>query len=275
MWHYTLYDNSISEIRTYFLLSRSKMSVIILIIIGAVCGILINYLSDVLPIYRKPGKPLCSNCAKPYSLYNYLISFKCKNCGERVSVRTIIVLILSITASVILWSFPFQNLSFWWTLPALVFLGVILVIDIEYRVVLIQTSIFGLGLLFLLGLVNQGFSIDGILTTIAGGVAGFVIMIGLYYFGILFSKIMSKLRKQEIEEIALGFGDVYVSTFLGLLIGWPSIISAIILAVLISGGFSILYLAILSIQKKYQSFSAIPYTPFLIIGAVLITYLLN
>jgi leader peptidase (prepilin peptidase)/N-methyltransferase len=275
MWHYTLYDNSNSEIRTYFLLSRSKMSVLILIIIGAVCGILINYLADVLPIYRKPGKPLCSNCAKPYSLYNYLISFKCKNCGERVSVRTIFVLILSITASVILWSFPFQNISFWWTLSALVFLGVILVIDIEYRVVLIQTSIFGLGLLFLLGLLNQGFSIDGILTTIAGGVAGFVIMIGLYYFGILFSKIMSKLRKQEIVDIALGFGDVYVSTFLGLLIGWPSIISGIILAVLISGGFSILYLAILSIQKKYQSFSAIPYTPFLIIGAVLITYLLN
>ncbi len=251
------------------------MSLLTLILIGALCGILINYLSDVLPIYRRPGKPLCTNCAKPYSLYNYLISFRCKNCGERVSVRTIVVLILSITVSIFLWSYPFQNLSYWWTLPALVFLGVILVIDIEYRVVLIQTSIFGLGLMSLLGLVNQGFSFDGLLTTIAGGLAGFGIMIGLYYFGILFSKIMSKLRKQEIEEIALGFGDVYVSTFLGLLIGWPTIISAIILAVLLSGAFSILYLAILTLAKKYKSFSAIPYTPFLIIGAILITYLLN
>jgi leader peptidase (prepilin peptidase)/N-methyltransferase len=250
------------------------MSLLTLIIIGALCGILINYLADVLPIYRRPGKPLCSNCAKPLTLYNYVISFRCKNCGEGVSARTLVVLILSITASVLLWSFPFQNLSYWWTLPALVFLGVILVIDIEYRVVLIQTSIFGLGLMLLLGLVNQGFSLNGILTTVAGGLAGFAIMIGLYYFGILFSKIMSKLRRQEIEEIALGFGDVYVSTFLGLLIGWPAIISAIILAVLLSGGFSILYLAILSIVKKYKSFSAIPYTPFLIIGAILITYLL-
>jgi leader peptidase (prepilin peptidase)/N-methyltransferase len=185
-----------------------------------------------------------------------------------------LVLILSIAASVLLWILPFQNLSYWWSLPALVFLGVILVIDIEYRVVLIQTSIFGLVLMFLLGLVNQGFSSEGILTTIAGGVAGFAIMIGLYYFGILFSKVMSKIRKQEIEEIALGFGDVYVSSFLGLLIGWPTIISSIVLAVLLSGGFSILYLGILSILKKYKSFSAIPYTPFLIIGAILITYLL-
>lgn len=251
------------------------MSLLTLIIIGALCGILINYLADVLPIYRKPGKPLCSNCAKPFTLYNYLISFRCKNCGEGVPVRTLVVLVLSITASVLLWSFPFQNLSYWWTLPALVFLGTILVIDMEYRVVLIQTSIFGLGIMFVLGIVNQGYLLNGVLTTLAGGLAGFVIMIGLYYFGILFSKIISKLRKQEIEEIALGFGDVYVSTFLGLLIGWPAIISAIILAVLLSGGFSILYLAILSIIKKYKSFSAIPYTPFLIIGAILITYLLN
>ena len=251
------------------------MSLFTLIIIGAVCGIIINYLSDVLPIYRRPGKPLCSNCAKPFTLYNYLISFRCKNCGEGVSVRTITVLVLSIAAAIFLWSYPFQNLSFWWTLPALIFLGVILVIDIEYRVVLIQTSIFGFGLMLLLGLVNQGFSLKGFLTTATGGLAGFSIMIGLYYFGILFSKIMSKIRKQEIEEIALGFGDVYVSTFLGLLIGWPSIISAIIMAVLLSGGFSILYLAILSLLKKYKSFSAIPYTPFLIIGAILVTYLLN
>jgi leader peptidase (prepilin peptidase)/N-methyltransferase len=254
---------------------RSKMSLLILTIIGALCGILINYLADVLPIYRKPGKPLCSNCAKPFTLYNYVISFRCKNCGEGVSVRTIVVLILSIAASILLWSYPFQNLNYWWTLPAMVFLGVILVIDIEYRVVLIQTSIFGLGLMFLLGLVNQGFSLNGLLTTISGGLAGFAVMIGLYYFGILFSKIMSKLRKQEIEEIALGFGDVHVSAFLGLLIGWPAILSSIVLAVLLSGGFSILYLAILSLAKKYKSFSAIPYTPFLIIGAILITYLLN
>lgn len=251
------------------------MSILILIVIGALCGILINYFADVLPIYRKPGKPLCSNCAKPYSLYNYLISFRCKNCGKRVSVRTILVLLLSIAASILLWSYPFHNLNYWWTLPGMVFLGIILVIDIEYRVVLIQTSIFGLLLLFILGLVNQGISLEGVFTTFAGGVAGFAIMIGLYYFGILFSKIMSKIRKQDIEEIALGFGDVYVSTFLGLLIGWPSIISAIILAVLLSGVFSIIYLAILSLLKKYKSFSAIPYTPFLIIGAILITYLLK
>ena len=85
---------------------------------------------------------------------------------------------------------------------------------------------------------------------------------------------MSRIRHQEIEEVALGFGDVYVSAILGLLIGWPGIVSAIILAVVISGVFSFLYLLTLSILKKYKSFSAIPYTPFLIIGTIILPYIL-
>ena len=251
------------------------MEAILVVIIGAICGVIINYFADVLPIYRKPGPPICSNCAKRFTVYNYLISFRCKNCGKRVSTRTLFVHICSILAAVLVWIFPYQNFSFWWSIPIIIFLGVILVIDIEYRVVLIQTSVFGLILMFLLGLVNQGFALKGLIITALGGAAGFLIMIGFYYLGILFSKIMSRIRHQEIEEVALGFGDVYVSAILGLLIGWPEIVSAIILAVVISGVFSFLYLLSLSILKKYKSFSAIPYTPFLIIGSILLPYILK
>lgn len=245
------------------------------IINGALCGILINYLSDVLPIYRKPGPPICQNCAKRFTLYNYLISFRCKNCGQGVSLRTILVHILSITVSLLVWLFPYQSLNYWWSIPIIIFLGIILVIDIEYRVVLVQTSVIGLIILFLIGLVNQGFSAKGLLITAMGGAAGFLIMIILYYFGIFFNKVLSKARNQEIDEVALGFGDVYVSTFLGFLIGWPNIISAIILAVLMSGAFSLLFILVSIILKKYKAFSAIPYTPFLILGAIILPYILK
>jgi prepilin signal peptidase PulO-like enzyme (type II secretory pathway) len=251
------------------------MEAILVVIVGAICGVIINYFADVLPIYRKHGAPICPNCAKKFTAYNYLISFKCKNCGQGVSARTLLVHIVSIGAALLFWFFPYQNLSFWWTIPVILFLGVILVIDIEYRVVLIQTSIFGLIFMFVLGLINQGFTLKGLIITLLGGAAGFVIMIGFYYFGILFSNIMSKIRHQEIEEIALGFGDVYIGAILGLLVGWPVIISAIILAIVISGLFSFLFLITLSILKRYKSFSAIPYTPFLIIGALIIPYLLK
>jgi prepilin signal peptidase PulO-like enzyme (type II secretory pathway) len=244
-------------------------------IIGAFCGVVINYLADVLPIYRKPGPPICPNCAKRFTLFNYLISFRCKNCGQGVSLRTILVHIFSITASVLVSIFPYQSLNFWWSISIIIFLGVILVIDIEYRVVLIQTSILGLALFFLLGLINQGFSIKGLIVTAIGGAAGFLIMIVLYYFGIFFNRILSKARNHDIDEIALGFGDVYVSSFLGFLIGWPNILSAIIIAVLLSGGFSLLYVVITLVLKRYKAFSAIPYTPFLILGAIIIPYILK
>lgn len=244
-------------------------------IIGAFCGVVINYLADVLPIYRKPGPPICPNCAKRFTLYNYLISFHCKNCGQGVSLRTILVHIFSITTSVLVWLFPYQSLNYWWSIPIIIFLGVILVIDIEYRVVLIQTSVLGLVLFFLLGLINHGFSIDGLIVTAIGGATGFLIMIVLYYFGIFFNKVLSKARNQEIDEVALGFGDVYVSTFLGFLIGWPNILSGIIVAVLLSGVFSLLYVVVTLVIKRYKAFSAIPYTPFLILGAIIIPYLLK
>lgn len=251
------------------------MQAILVITLGAACGVIINYLADVLPIYRKPGIPLCSNCVQKFTLYNYLISFKCKNCGQPVSLRTLLVLIFSIAAALLFWLFPYQNLSFWWMLPVMIFLGVILVIDIEYRVVLIQTSIFGLVLMFLIGLVNQGFTLPGLLITLAGGAAGLIILLALYYFGAFFSKTLSKARGQQIDEIAFGFGDVYAGTFLGLMMGWPNIIGTLILAVLLSGAFSLLYVLVLLILRRYKAYSAIPYTPFLILGAIVLPYLIK
>jgi len=244
------------------------MSLITNVIIGALAGILINYLADVLPISRRFTQPLCLNCGKLFSLREYLFSFRCSKCGNRTPARVIIVLLLSITVSVLLKFYPFGNLGFWTTLPVLIFLGVVLVIDIEYKVVLKETSYLGLVLLFIYGFIMHGF-----LATLAGGIAGFLLMLLLYYLGVLFNKIMGKIRGQEIEEVALGFGDVYVSAFLGLLTGWPAIIVVLLIAILAGGVFSLFYILIMSIGRKYRSFSAIPYAPFLIIAAVVVFYL--
>jgi len=84
---------------------------------------------------------------------------------------------------------------------------------------------------------------------------------------------MNRMRGHEIQEVALGFGDVYVTTFLGFLCGWPGIIAVLLIAILASGAFSLLYILIKLITRKYQSFSAIPYTPFLILAAVSFFYI--
>lgn len=244
------------------------MNLILNAVAGAIVGILINYLADVLPITRRFTRPICLNCGKFYSLHDYLISFKCSNCGNKTSPRTILVLVFSMIICVLLDFFPFSFIGFWATLPILLFLGVIIVIDIEHHAVLIETSIAGILLFF-----AYGWIINGILWAVIGGVAGFLIMLGFYYFGILFSKIAGRIKHQEIDEVALGFGDVYVCAFLGLLTGWPTIIGAIIIGILASGVFSLFYILVSMILKRYRSFSTFPYAPFLILGTIATFYI--
>ena len=143
-----------------------------------------------------------------------------------------------------------------------------MVIDIEHRLVLVETSIFGFVLFLIYGII-----LSGLLRTIIGALVGFLIMLILYYLGIAFSKIVGKLRHKEIDEVALGFGDVCAGTFLGLLAG-PSIVGAIIIAMLTFGTFSLVLIFSLLLSKRYRAFSnAQPFAPYLILGIIAIFYL--
>ena len=229
------------------------MSLILVLIVGGIIGILINYFSDVLPVSRHIARPLCRVCNQPYSIKDYLISSRCSICGNRTSTRSIIVLFSAIVICVLLKLFPFSTLGFWATLPILIFLGVIMVIDIEHRVVLVQTSIFGFVLFFLYGI-----RMHDILSTIFGTLAGFLIMLIFYMLGIALTKIAGKLRHQKIDEVAFGFGDVFVGTILGLLTGWPLIVGAIFVSILASVAFSLVLIFALLLAKDITRF-LIPY----------------
>lgn len=236
--------------------------------IGGGVGALINYLSDVLPLTRRFSRPVCPHCSNPYSLRNYLISFKCTKCGKGPALRNFLVLGFSILFSVLVGLFPFVGLNYWTTIPLMIFLGIILVIDIEHHVILIETSIVGLILMFVYGWLMQGW-----LLTAIGGIAGFLIMLLVYFFGILFSRGLGRIKRETSEEPGMGFGDVYVCAFLGFFTGWPYVIGMIILAVLASGVYSVVYMIIKSVKKDYRAFSTIPYAPFLILGAMATFYI--
>jgi leader peptidase (prepilin peptidase)/N-methyltransferase len=248
------------------------INLIIYALVGGIVGVLINYLSDVLPQTRRLSQPVCSHCSKPFSLRGYLISFKCPNCDQKPRTRNFIVLITSIIASILVGIFPLIGLIFWLTIPVMVFLGMILVIDIEHHVVLIETSVVGLVMLFMYGWLMNNWTINGLLLTTVGGVAGFLIMLLIYFFGIFFSRGLSKVRKEEIKEAGLGFGDVYACAFLGFFVGWPYVIGMIIIAIIVSGVYSFIYMIVKAIKKDYQVASTIPYTPFLILGALATFY---
>jgi len=245
------------------------MSLIQAVIVGGIIGILINYFSDVLPVSRRIAQPLCRVCNQPYSLKDYLISYRCSLCGNRTPTRSIIVLISAIVICVLLKLFPFSILGFFFFFPIFILLGVIMVIDIEHRVVLFQTSIFGFVLFFLYGV-----RLRGLLSTTFGALAGFLIMLSFYYLGLAFTKIAGKLGHQKIDEVAFGFGDVCLGTILGLLTGWPSIVGAFFISIFTFVAFSLVLFLALLLAKRYHAFSNTqPFTTFLILGAIAIFYL--
>ena len=247
----------------------SPLTLLLTIITGAAAGYLINYLVDVLPETRRFSQPRCPECETPYSIKNYLLLRKCSECGRKRSLRTYIVLAGAVLLSVLLQFFPFANLSYWATLPLLIFLGTILVIDIEHRLVLIETSIFGILICLVYGMILRSPT-----RTLLGGLNGMLIMLFFFVLGIIFSFIIGKLRGQTLSEVAFGFGDVFAGTFLGFLTGWPGILGAIIMALLIFVVFSVVLLLVLIITKRYRAFtSAQPFVPFLILGAIIMFYM--
>ena len=179
------------------------------------------------------------------------------------------MLLASLAGILLLTFFPFAGLGFWVTLPILVFFGLVVVIDIEHRLVLYETSLVGLVLFLIYGIILRG-----LVPTLSGGLGGLAIMMIFYLTGLLFVKILGRIRQKNIKEVAFGFGDVSAGTFLGLLMGWPAIIGAIIIAIIAFGVYSLALLVVLILTKKYRAFTnALPFAPFLILGVIVIYYL--
>jgi leader peptidase (prepilin peptidase) / N-methyltransferase len=241
---------------------------ILILISGWLLGASLNYLADVLPRTRSFSKVPCIYCNEPYRFGDYLRLQHCKTCQKSRSKRAWIVQLLSIIIMGVVWFFPPTRFGFWLTLPYLIYFATVFIIDVEHHVILHEVSIVGALLAIPLGIIW-----NGIVMTIIGGVAGFALMLVLYYFGILFNRAMSRRRGETIDEVALGFGDVNLSGVLGLILGWPKIGISLFFSVILGGLASGIYLLIAALTRKYQAFTAIPYAPFLIIAAVILIYL--
>jgi leader peptidase (prepilin peptidase)/N-methyltransferase len=238
-------------------------------ILGWCAGNLVNYLGDVLPKTRRFSQPYCTLCGKPMKWWNYISYHTCLNCSARRPLRDWGFQIFFVGAFSFLWIHPSARLGYWLGSLLLVYFGLVFLIDLEHRLVLHQVSLVGV----VLGLA-VGIWLHNIWITILGGAAGFGIMLALYYLGEVYARWMARRRGQESDEVALGYGDVNLSGVLGLILGWPGIIVGLVFAILAGGIISLGYIILLLIAKKYKPFTAIPYAPFLIFGAIILLYLM-
>jgi len=246
------------------------------ILLGWFAGIVINYLADVLPMTRRFSQPACPQCGAPFTWKDYLFFQACIN-GHKRTARFWVVQIVIMAISVYTWFQPPSKIGYGLGLLLITYFGVVFVIDVEHRLILHPTSIFG----SLLGLV-VGFTSNGLVPTLLGGLGGFLIMLGLYYFGVLFSLLRAKrlrARGQAADdEEALGAGDVILAAILGFILGWPLIWFSLLFGILLGGLFGLLLIAFLFVVRKYKEnifMVFMPYGPFLILGAFFIIFLPN
>jgi leader peptidase (prepilin peptidase)/N-methyltransferase len=234
-------------------------SLFIPIMLGLVAGILVNYLSDVLPFTRRFSHPSCPKCGKPFAWKDYLLLHACPACGQKRSARAYWVLLVVLAATIYIWLRPPVRINFLLAYVLLAFLGVVFVIDLEHRLIMHPVSITGA----VLGL-GIGTYANGLVPTLLGGAFGFGSMLLLYYLGEAFTRFMAKRRGEPIDEVALGFGDVNLCGVTGLLLGWPVILAGILFTIFAGGIGSLLVIVTMLIRKRYSAFTPIPYAPFLI-----------
>lgn len=242
---------------------------------GVLIGLVVNYLADVLPQTRRLGRPACPACGQPIPLSDYLLGRNCRQCGRRRAVRYWLTLLVLALAGAYTWQQPPARLGFAPALLLLGYFGTVFVIDMEHRLILHITSIFGAILAFGLGWLAHGLP-----ATLIGGLGGFLIMLALYGMGSLFTRLRTrKMQASGVpadDEEALGQGDVILGMILGFLLGWPLIWFGLLLGILLGGLFGLLFVLFMLGRRRYHEqalMTFMPYGPFFILGAYMIVFL--
>ncbi|HET7010917.1 MAG TPA: prepilin peptidase [Anaerolineales bacterium] len=249
---------------------------VIFALLGLLLGALINLLADILPRARRPEVPRCRACGAPRPPRTWLSivalvlgEMRCSYCGASQGVRRLVAELVATIGAVLL-SLRYAEA---WPLTTGILAGfvflLITVIDLEHRLILHMVSIPSAIALGVLRSLDPG---QGPAKTLAGGAAGFLILLAMYGLGIVFSRVLSSARGRPLDDVAFGFGDVMLGGVLGLTLGWPGVIVAIVLGILAAGAFSFGMILFRLYRRTYTAFLAIPYGPFLILGAAFVLY---
>lgn len=249
------------------------MTVIIFFIFGLIVGSFINVVVYRLNVAESftTGRSKCPHCKELISWYDnipllsfILLKFRCRNCKEKISYQYPLVEFFTglLFAFVATRYFNASDVSTW--TATIYYLGVasalvaIFVYDFLYMeipgLVLWPAIGWAVGFNLLLDWNSAG-SANNIFNslTYSGTLAAFAA------FAFFFMMVAGSKEKW------MGMGDGYLVIFLGLVLGWPKILLALILSFSIGAIIGLILIA----AKKKKMQSQIPFAPFLVIGTFL------
>lgn len=237
--------------------------------LGWLLGAVVNWLADDLPHTLHLSRPhYPDGSPRPFSgLIAFMSGRRTSPGGAKLSVRLPIVeLGLMLMYGYIALAFPVGYRSVHWLIIVFIML-IITVIDLEHRLILYSVIIPAwLYALVAAALLNERPFIDHVI----GFVVGFAIFFLFYFGGILFTVIMANARGEAVEEVAFGFGDVLLAGLAGLILGWQSLIFAIMLTVFLGAFGAILFLIVQYAGRgRYELFTALPYGQYIVLGTLI------
>ena len=249
----------------------TAIAIVSFTLLGLIIGSVLNVCIDRIPagksIVRPPSH--CDSCNQRLRetdlipIFSYIwLKGRCRYCGNRIPIR--IPIVEFITASLfalITWNFLNRHghLSAYIAMPliyAFLFL-LIAFIDLKEQIVINMTIYIGVALALIFSFFWHGFfwpdySIwphQGILSALLGGAVGATF--------ILIPNLITRGR-------GMGGGDVMLAGFIGTAVGFPLIIVALMIG--IAGG-GLIAITLLLLRKKKRK-DAIPFGPFLALGAM-------
>lgn len=251
-----------------------SMIALSLIILGVTAGSFINILADDLPRRLTPRfPPRCSNCdsilhpLRRIAILGVLTNrIKCPACESSLKLRSVVVEIVSPLMILYLYQRFDLTLKFGLLTILLECFLLIVVIDLEHRLILYVTIIPTAVIAIVYSLFGAGYDLSKILI---GGAVGFGAVYVIYFFGWVFGAVTARIRGEELTEIPFGGGDVNLAGVIGLAVGWSGILLALFIAVMSGGVSAAIYLIVSLIRRRYNLFTPIPYGPFFILGAVI------
>ncbi len=254
--------------------------IVLYALLGLVVGAAVNLCADQLPRWRRVRRmPFCPACSEPHPPWAWVSTLaylalrpRCRQCGARIPWRHLVVEL----STALLFAFVWQRYAGTVYLPLFSIYGAILIlviaIDLEHRLILnvVMYPSWGLALLGSLLHPDEPFFWRRALMGLA---LGFGLLFLVYQFGVLFVKIMSRARGKPVNAVAFGFGDVRLGGFMGLVLGFPTVLTAIFLAMLLGGAVGLIYWFVRAIVlRRYSLFTAIPYGPFLVTGTLALMF---
>ena len=237
---------------------------------GLLVGSFLNLCIDRLPQGKsivRPGSH-CDSCNQSLRaidlvpVFSYLwLRGRCRYCGARIPLRSPIVEFAAAAIFAFLaWHYGLSLELAFAVVYAAIFI-VIFAIDLEQELILnivvFPAMILAFAFSFFWGGfeefwpgVGPGVGPGFVLSALLGGAVGFVLMLLPY--------LLTRGR-------GMGYGDVKLAAFIGLMSGFPLVVVALLVGI-ITGGLVAVFLLLSRMVKSRKA--AIPYGPFLAVGAM-------